>query len=142
MRGNSRLKSLTNRISSNQELLAIAGALRENKGLVDLDLSHDEWMSDESWDAIYDSLKTHPTLQVLDLQPAATHDRRVEPPLPEAVIESRSQAVIDMLKVNMAIHTIYLDWKYYLNEPELSPETFKSYLNANRFRQRLSLNKR
>jgi hypothetical protein len=44
LRGKSRLKSFTQRLSSstevgNQEVLAIAGAVRENKGLVDLNLS-------------------------------------------------------------------------------------------------------
>jgi hypothetical protein len=72
LRENSRLKMLRPRISSsrevgNRDLLAIAGALRENKGLVDLDLGHDFRMTDETWNAVYDSLKTHPTLQVLDL---------------------------------------------------------------------------
>jgi hypothetical protein len=69
-----RLKSLTPSISSdrgvgNQQVLAIAGALKENKGLVYLDLEHGFRMSDETWDVVvYDSLKTHPTLQVLNLR--------------------------------------------------------------------------
>jgi hypothetical protein len=62
LRENSRLKSLTprissNRVISNREALAIAGALRENKGLVGLDLSYNLFrMSDETWNAVRDSL--------------------------------------------------------------------------------------
>jgi hypothetical protein len=66
LRGNSHLKSLMPRLSSdlevgNREVLAIAGALKENKGHVDLDLSYNFTMSDETWNAVCDSLKTHPT---------------------------------------------------------------------------------
>jgi hypothetical protein len=69
LRGNSRLKSLRNPMIRYRDAgaLEIAGALRENKGLVDLDLEHNFGMNDETWDAVCDSLKTHPTLQVLDL---------------------------------------------------------------------------
>jgi hypothetical protein len=112
LRGNSSLKSLTPSISSNlevvgtQEVLVIAGALKENKGLVDLDLSCGRRVKDEAWGAVCDSLKTHPTLEVLNLQ-------NTEPPLaPPAVIKSRIQAFVDMLKVNMSIHTIRLDSHY------------------------------
>jgi hypothetical protein len=50
--GNGSLKNLRPRLSddsevSNREVLAIAGALRGNHGLVDLGLSHDFRMSDE-----------------------------------------------------------------------------------------------
>jgi hypothetical protein len=56
-----------NRDTGKQELLAIAGALKESKGLVDLQLRYDFKTSDETWDAIYDSLETHPALEVLEL---------------------------------------------------------------------------
>jgi hypothetical protein len=73
LRGNSHLKSLKPRFSRNLEVrdrqvLAIAGALRENKGLVDLDLQSSHSVNDETWGAICDSLETHPTLEVLDLR--------------------------------------------------------------------------
>jgi hypothetical protein len=56
LRGNSRLKSLIPRISGNpdvgnREVLAIAGALRENKGLIDLDLVAGSGMNDVTWGA-------------------------------------------------------------------------------------------
>jgi hypothetical protein len=69
LRGNSRLKVFKALISptvGNQGVLAIAGALRHNKGLDDLDLSY-TW-NGVTWDAVCDSLKTHPTLQVLNLR--------------------------------------------------------------------------
>jgi hypothetical protein len=106
LRGNSRLKNFEPSISSNldvahREVLAIAGALKENKGLVYLDLEHYFRMSDETWGAICDSLKAHPTLQVLGLQQST--DRFAEPRLAPAVLTSRIQALVDMLKVNTSI---------------------------------------
>jgi hypothetical protein len=75
LRGNKRLTSFTpqrsnNRDADDQEILAIAAALKENKGLVDLDLrglrSDPFPVTDEAWGAVCDSLKSHPTLQVLN----------------------------------------------------------------------------
>jgi Ran GTPase-activating protein (RanGAP) involved in mRNA processing and transport len=98
LHGNSRLKSLTirdsgNPVDVNRHVVAIAGILKENKGLVVLDLSHC-LLSDETWDAVCDSLKTHPTLQVLNLlwlESKVSH-------LALAVLKSRIQALVDMLK--------------------------------------------
>jgi hypothetical protein len=72
LRGNNRLKSFRPRISGTpedckREVLEIACALRENSGLVDFDLSYSNSMTDETWDAVCDSLKAHPTLQVLNI---------------------------------------------------------------------------
>jgi hypothetical protein len=44
-----------------QELLVIAGALKENKGLVDLQFRYDFGRSEEIWGAICDSLEKYPT---------------------------------------------------------------------------------
>jgi hypothetical protein len=67
LRGKSQLKRLTPHLSRidevrNREVLVIAGALRENKGLVYLDLSYCFSLNYETYGAICDSLKTHPTL--------------------------------------------------------------------------------
>jgi hypothetical protein len=134
LRGNSRLKILNlpllnNRGVGNRQVLAIAGALRENKGLVDLNLMHDFTMSDEAWGAVCDSLKTHPTLEVLDLR--STWGDLLAP----AVITSPIQALLDMMKVNMSIHTIRLNSKYSQNE--LFRGSVIPYLETNRFRPRL-----
>jgi hypothetical protein len=74
LRGNSRLKLLRPPFLSNtleddkRQLLAIGSALRENKGLVELNLSHrGRRECDETWYEVCDSLKTHPTLEVLHL---------------------------------------------------------------------------
>jgi hypothetical protein len=138
LRGNSRLKSIKPRVSmtfevGNQELLAIAGALKENKGLVDFDLMYDFMMSNEIWDAICDSLKTHPTLQILFLWSLGAHERALLSP---AVIKYRIQAVVDMLKVNLSIHTIRLPDRNYLDH-ELFRESAVPYLETNRLRPRL-----
>jgi hypothetical protein len=92
LRGNSRLKSFRPRLSDspddgNREVLVIASTLKENKGLVNLDLWHDFRMCDETWDAVCDSLETHPTLEVLDL-------RSTETLFSPAVHKSRIQALV------------------------------------------------
>jgi hypothetical protein len=133
LRGNSRLKSLTLRSfgiheDDNREILAIAGALRENKGLVYFDIRH-RW-SDERWGAICDSLKTHPTLQVLSLP----HFGGL--PLPSAVIKLRIQALVNMLKVNISMHTIRLHDRHH-SEHELFRGSVFPCLETNRFRPRV-----
>jgi hypothetical protein len=135
LRGNSRLKSLTPRLSNNLEddnrkVLAIAGALRENKGLVSLDLS-DINLNDETWGAICDSLKTHPTLEVLNLH-APSNDANTTAP---AVIPSRIEALLDMVKVNFSIHTIHLHVHY--KRHELFRGSVFPCLETNRFRPRV-----
>jgi hypothetical protein len=134
LRGNSRLKSLKPHTSdspmvSNQELLAIAATLKENKGLVDLNLS-DFWVSGETWDAICDSLKTHPTLEVLDLSSVYSAGT-----LTPAVIAYRIQSLLDMMKVNMSIHTIRLLDRH--SDHVLFRESVIPFLESNRLRPRL-----
>jgi hypothetical protein len=136
LRGNSRLKSLTPYLPSNLEvgirdLLAIAGALRENKGLVDLDLSIGFFReNDETWGAICDSLETHPTLEVLNLS-SPFSDVTTAP----AVITSRVQALLNMMKMNLSIHTIHLRDHY--SEHQLFRGSVVPYLETNRLRPRL-----
>jgi hypothetical protein len=132
-RGNSRLKSLKPRISDNVEVgkresLAIAGALRENKGLVDLYLWHVPRLDEVTWGAIYDSLETHPTLGVLEI-------RFTGGMAAPSVIKSQIQALLNMVKANMSIHTIQLNYQY--SQHELYRESVIPYLNTNRFRPRL-----
>jgi hypothetical protein len=135
LRGNSRLKSFSPHNSGNpevgnQELLAIAGALRENRGLVDLDLSFCR-LTDESWGAVCDSLKAHPALEVLDLRVSFTNAT-----MTPTIITSRIQALFDMMKVNISIHTIHLNSRY--SQQELFRTSVIPYLEANRFRPRVS----
>jgi hypothetical protein len=133
LRGNSRLKilrpsfsNLSNRPDDgNRELLAIAGALRENKGLVDLNLSWGLRVNDDTWKAICASLETHPTLEVLHLYPTSV----------PAEILFQIQALVDMMKVNTSIHTILMDPRY--SQHELYRESVIPYLETNRFRPRL-----
>jgi hypothetical protein len=130
LRGNSRLKSWIPRFSNipevgNREVLAIAGAVKENKGLVFLDLTHNFVVNDETWEAICASLETHPTLEVLNLYPTSV----------PAVVLSQVQALVDMLKVNTSIHTIRLHAHYC--QHELFRGSVIPYLNTNRFRPRL-----
>jgi hypothetical protein len=136
LRGNSRLKSLSPRFSSNRDVIAIAGALRENKGLVELNLIHGFTISNEVWDAVCDSLKTHPTLQVLKLW-RSMRPLGADPftPLAPAVLTSRIQTLVDMLKVNISIHTIRLSDCYC--EHELFQRSVIPLLETNRLRPRV-----
>jgi hypothetical protein len=139
LRGNSRLKSLSPFVTNsprddNRELQAIAGALKANKGLVRLNLSGRRRfglrVNDETWGAICDSLKTHPTLEVLNLS-STNNDATTA----LAVITSRIQALLDMMKMNMSIHTIHLDSSY--SEHELYRESVIPYLKTNQLRARV-----
>jgi hypothetical protein len=131
LRGNSRLQSLTqcdstNHEGSNRGALAIVSALGKNKGLFDLKLGHDGFMmSDETWDAVCDSLKTHPTLQVLHLRSV---------PLTQAVVAPRIQALLDMIKVNISIHTMHLPTCY--SRHAIFRESVIPYLETNKLRLR------
>jgi hypothetical protein len=130
LRGNSRLKSLRPLISNSpevgrQEVLAIVGALREKKGLVDLNLAFCCEISDKTWATICDSLKTHPTLQVLDL-------RETIAPL---VVKFRVQSLLDMMKVNMSIHRIHLRARSL--QHELFQTSVIPYLQTNKLRGRV-----
>jgi hypothetical protein len=114
--------------NSNRDVVAIADAVRENKGLVELELRcYDFHMNDETWGAICDSLKTYPTLEVLNL--------RYEPPAALDVITSRVQALVDMMKVNTSIYTIHVSIGY--SETEMYRKSVIPYLETNRLRPRL-----
>jgi hypothetical protein len=151
LRGNSRLKSLTPRLSDyrgvayqesliiasgspdavNRQVLAIAGTLKGNEGIVVCDLRNCVF-TDNTWNAVCDSLKTHPTLQVLSLRwPIGVA------PLALAVLKSRIQALVDMLKVNMSIHTIRLNERCYYSNHELFRGAIIPYLETNRLRPRV-----
>jgi hypothetical protein len=135
LRGNSRLRSFGPRISNNceigkREVLAIASALKESDGLVELDLTSGCKMSDEVWAVICDSLKTHPTLQVLDLRLFFANGT-----LTGKLDKSRIQALVDMLKINMSIHTIHMFYCY--SKHELFRGSVIPHLEANRLRPRV-----
>jgi hypothetical protein len=127
LRGNSSLKFF--KPLGNQEILVIADALKENKGLVDFDLRHNLTTTDETWNAVCYSLKRHPTLQILNLKIIWAHGDVTFPP------ESRIQALLDMLKVSTSIHTLYLDSRY--SEHELFRRSVIPYLETNRLRPRV-----
>jgi hypothetical protein len=135
LRGNSRLESLRPRFSRNLEvgkrqLLAIAGAVRENKGLLDFNLCYSICVDDETWGAICDSLETHPTLEVLDFRKTFKNAA----PAP-AVLKCRIQVILDMMKVNTSMQTIHLPDLYC--EHELFRGSVVPYHETNRFRPSL-----
>jgi hypothetical protein len=139
LRGNSRLKSLTPPLASrsdgdNREVLAIARALKENKGLVKLNLFAFT-MSHETWEIVCDSLKTHPTLQFLHLRLLSGYTRTREAPWPAAELKSRIQALLDMLKENKSIQTIRV--YDYISEHELFQRSAIPFLETNIFRPRV-----
>jgi hypothetical protein len=136
LRGNNRLKSFRPYISGTldvckRDVLAIADALKENKGLVDLRLDTCCFReNDETWGAICDSLETHPTVEVLNLSSALTDATKAP-----AVITSRIQALSDMMKVNLSMHTIHLVDLY--SRHKLFRGAVIPYLETNRLRPRL-----
>jgi hypothetical protein len=128
LRGNSRLKSFRQNFS---EDFRVGNALRENTGLVELKLgSFNSNMNDETWADVCDSLKTHPTLEILDLLVSGW-----PPPVAPDVITSRTQALVEMIKVNTSIRTIHVDLCY--SEHEMYRESVVPYLETNRLRPRL-----
>jgi hypothetical protein len=131
LRGNSRLKSLKVHLSDsgdgNREVLAIASALRESKGLVELNLAcHGCRVSDEALGTICDYLETHPTLEVLDLRGTFFF----APTAARSVL--KIQTILDMVKINMSMHTVHLRDLY--SEHELFRGSVVPYLETNRFR--------
>jgi hypothetical protein len=82
-------------------------------------------MSDETWGAICDSVKTHPTLQILDLRCTAWA------PMAPAVLTYRIQALVDMLEGNLSIHTMRFPDLYY-GKHELFRGSVIPYLERNR----------
>jgi hypothetical protein len=151
LRGNSRLKSLTpclydyrgvgyqerlviasgNPDDVNRQLFAIACTLKENTGLKSLDLSYC-LLTDKTWHSICDSLKTHPTLQILSLRwPLGAA------PSALTVIKSLIQALVDMLKVNISIHTIRLSEPHHSSAHELFRALVIPYLETNQLRPRV-----
>jgi hypothetical protein len=117
----------------NRPVLAIAGTPKENTDLVVFYLSYC-LLTDETWNAVCDSLKAHPTLQVLRL-PGPIRPLGVVP-LALVMLKSRIQALADMLKVNMSIHTIRLSGRY-SGDNELFRGGVIPYLERNRLRPRV-----
>jgi hypothetical protein len=142
LRGNSRLKKLrvlctsSSNEAGNQEVFAITSALRENKGLLYLAIRLDLTMSDESWGAVCDSLKTltHPTLQVLNLETIELI--RVDPALLKSRKSVLIQVLVDLLKVNISIHTIPWNPHHSISKLKIHGSV-APYLETNRFRPRL-----
>jgi hypothetical protein len=135
LRGNSRLKRFrvdysSNLDDDNRQVLAIANAVRENKGLVELDFHCALSVSDETWGAICDYLKTHPTLEVLNM--SSTLNTAIADP---ATITSRIQALLDLMESNLSIHTMRLHDQY--SKHELFRESVIPYLETSLFRPRL-----
>jgi hypothetical protein len=140
LRGNSRLRNFRQSLrplnyyntpeDSEREALLIAGNLRENKGLVKLGLRYGSDENDDTWVAVCDSLKTHPTLEIFAFRSLNPFED-VEPPVLPAMINSRLQVLLDMLKVNTSIRMLELDYRYYDNciFREIIP-----YVETNRFR--------
>jgi hypothetical protein len=115
LRGNSHLKRLSPSIfngprDGTRQVLALAGALKENIGLVELNLCGLQTgllEKAEMWSAICDSLENHPTLEVLNLSATFTGAT-----MASAVLNFRILALVKMLKVNLSIHTTYLPVRY------------------------------
>jgi hypothetical protein len=115
--------------NNRRDLLALADALRENQGLVELNLNCSV-VSKDSLIAICESLKTHPTLEVLDFGSIGPVEHPAEP-----VVMSRLRVLLDMVKANTLIHTIRL-WELYESNGFFR-ESIVPYLERNRLRSRV-----
>jgi hypothetical protein len=153
LRGNSRLKSLAPRLFDdrgrdyqerlvlasscsdgvNRQALAIAGMLKKNTGLIVCDLIYCV-LTNKTWNAVCDSLKAHPTLQVLSLRWPMQPLEVAPLALAVAGLKSPIQALVDMLKVNTSIHTIRLTDR---NCREIIRGEIFPYLESNRLRPRV-----
>jgi hypothetical protein len=103
--------SLDRRNFSNEEdLIALMWALAENLGLAKLNLGFLS-INDESWTIMRQSLANHPTLEHLGVLCTSCFERgdpHRHMPLYDATRTLRTQALVDMLKVNSSIHSICL----------------------------------
>jgi hypothetical protein len=84
-------------------------------------------LNNKTWDAVCDSLKTHPKLVVMTLR----SESRVAP----AVLKPRIQALLKMMKTNTSIHTMRLAAR--VSEHKLFRESVVPYLKTNRLRPRV-----
>jgi hypothetical protein len=113
LRGNTSVKALTLRCSygnAAKDLVAIgtlARALEKNRGLVRLDMSN-RVISNDNWKALCQSLKAHPTLEVLGLRTTTSSAERRDPDF-NATRTHRMRGLEGMLKVNTIMHTIDLE---------------------------------
>jgi hypothetical protein len=108
VRGNMSLKSLKPCGELDHDHLSpgdfetLAQALRENEGLVTLDIAGQPIM-EESWRIILKSIQNHPSLQVLDLHLTPSSRK-----MSSATKRARMLAIADMLQVNTVILTIHM----------------------------------
>jgi hypothetical protein len=108
VRGNRSLKSLKpcgeldHDQLSPEDFETLAQALRENEGLVTLDISGQPILS-ESWHIILKSIQNHPSLQVLDLHLTPSSRR-----MSAAIKTERMLAIVEMLQENTVILTIHM----------------------------------
>jgi hypothetical protein len=82
--------------------------------------------------AICDSVKAHPTLEVLNLRGGFRVTSMARALL---FLTSQIEKVVDMMKVNMTTHTLSLDSRY--SEHELFRGTIVPYLETNRLETRI-----
>jgi hypothetical protein len=87
---------------SHGDFETLARALKENKGLVTLDLAGQP-ISEESWRVILQSIRKHPSLQVLDLS-LTPSSRRMSP----AAKTERMLAIMEILQVNTMLLQIQM----------------------------------
>jgi hypothetical protein len=108
LRGNRSLKSLKpcGKLDHDQlspeDFETLAQALRENEGLVTLDIAGQPIL-EESWRIILNSIQKHPSLQVLDLHLTPSCRR-----MSTATKTERMLAIVEMLQVNTVILTIHM----------------------------------
>jgi hypothetical protein len=108
VRGNTSLKSLKPCGELDHDQLSpgdfetLAQALKENEGLVTLDIAGQP-IIEESWRLILKSIQNHPSLQVLDLHLTPSSRK-----MSSATKTERMLAIVEMLQVNTVILQIHM----------------------------------
>jgi hypothetical protein len=140
LEGNSRVTRLAVAPhTSDAEKGVIFRSLAENKSLVQLDLNGGP-ISDENWTTLYNSVKGHPTLAILDLRntiPRAHNGAR----FPNAGQKAqRARVLAALVQENRVLHTIRLERT--MRDKQIYVELILPHLETNLYRPRvLGINK-
>jgi hypothetical protein len=117
--------------SDELEIHSLFLALAENEGLVELDMSN-QCITDENWAILCRSVRTHPTLEVLDLR-FTTNRRGLTCPVRK---NRRALALVEILQENTVLHTIRTSHDECCQR--VMRESICPSLQINRFRSRVN----
>jgi hypothetical protein len=118
-----------NGTTTNEAVLAVLfTALANNRSLLDLDLSNNFRMNDDSLSILCESLKAHPTLIILELpnSPFGLSDKRKA---------NRMRMLAEMVQQNTVLHTIR--FSEHEQDEQIYTQEICPYLEVNLYRPRV-----